>query len=162
MRIQRQSETFSWRFAVNYTSKQKKEKLEWFLNELSEAGIDSKSLYGQGVTLPNGEKKHFYHPARATQQKLINRFFYDTGGPENPHLHEAHPENGRIGASRVSQNLHAMVMAGLGGSGKSTLLKRLKDLTGGTISPEDHFISNVDPQKVMAAHLGMVPTQGIG
>lgn len=158
MRIQRQSETFTWRFAANYTSQQKKEKLEWFLDQLSEAGVDSKSLFGQEVTLSNGKKKHFYHPARQQQQKLINRFFYDTGGPENPHLHEP-DHRGRVGASRVPQNLRAMFVAGLGGSGKTTLLQRLKNLTGGAISPEDHFISNADPQKVMAAHLGMVPTQ---
>lgn len=158
MRIQRQREMFSWRFAASYTPQQKKEKLEWFLEQLAKNGIDSRSLFGQEVELKNGKKKFFYHPARQQQQKLINRFFYDTGGPENPHLHTP-DSRGRVGAHRVPQNLHAMFMAGLAGSGKTTLLQRLKELTKGAISPEDHYISNADPQKVMAAHLGMVPTQ---
>ena len=158
MRIQRQSESFSWRITARLHPE------EWAahqqhvwnsLNELARQGkelgltdensgqFDSRRLFGRVNS--NGR----YEPTdadRKMQSDHIRRALWEGGGPEN-----------QRGAETFPQGFSSLLMAGIGGSGKGSILGH--SMFGQALGHGSHFILNPDDTKLMMAKMGMIPTE---
>jgi uncharacterized protein YneF (UPF0154 family) len=150
MKIQRQNETFTWRFALRWRERSPQElaryrqDLEDFVKTAHDAGVDTRSLFGDRG--PGGG--YAYDPVRSKQHDFIKNFMYYTGGPENKAPH------GRSIADSPRER-QALLLAGLPGSGKGFNLKHKQ--VAGALNPS--YISNPDPLKFLMAHMGMGASQ---
>lgn len=145
MRIQRQNETFAWRFAawniddvLNDSGLMQKRNALNFLNKAAhDAGLTTLSMFGND-------------PNRAAMQDFIHNFWWETGGPDNQ---SGDPR--RVAPAYAPTDRQATVLAGYPGSGKSFALKHpnIRD----HIVPSS--ISNPDPIKYLMMHMGMGATQ---
>ena len=159
MRIQRQNESFAWRLAAPQQMMDQPstppaavdhdqyiQKLESYHKALSELGINSQTLYGHETD----KGWSFDDPIRQKKHELLKEFMWNTGGTENPHLHDR-------GVDSVPREGKAIFLAGQAGSGKGTILghPQFKE----HMDADQFYTSNPDPHKPIAAYLGMVPTQ---
>lgn len=163
MKIQRQKELFAFvkfireaNFSWEQQGPEEYARRQKALNALhfmaSKLGIDSQSMYGHPQGVGGG---YLYSPEREGQHKEAQRFFWDTGGPENltkdeygnqiPHGADSIPDDGSV-----------YFMAGPGGSGKSTILGH-PDIQ--RIVPQgSHFRWNADPFKYWMGYNNMIPS----
>ena len=154
MRIQRQGETFGWRFAGNRVARKYTDQ-EWdhhlqqtesMLDHLRDLHIDSRLPYG---TLSDEGKK--YVPTdrdRNMQYQEIFDILDKTGGPGNDY-----------GISEIPRAYQALLAAGIGGAGKGTALHNriLNESLGPRQRFDQYFTVNPDDTKTIMASLGMIP-----
>jgi hypothetical protein len=147
VRIQRQSEAFSWRFARSYNPDEWRSHLaqvEGLLGHLHGLRVDNRTAFGD----VDGDD---YQPTDRNRMMQYNRIFdilKGTGGPENNPLHT------------YPREYQALLMAGVGGAGKGTALKNkaLQAMLDQRLHPDRHFIVNPDDTKQIMASLGMIPS----
>lgn len=153
MRIQRQSETYSWRVIVagelppgpkdtipmpkgfpgtGLDWLERVNALEDMLDNFRRAGIDSRSWHST-VDPITGERR--YSPEReAMHEQVMNHF--------------------RKKMEAVPRNRRGILMAGLGGAGKTSLLNQ----PWSRINMDDYFSLSADENKDKMADLGMIPS----
>jgi hypothetical protein len=147
MRIQRQSENFSWRFARSYSEDEWRSHLaqvEGLLGHLHDLRVDNRTAFGK----IRGKRFEPTDRDRMMQYDKIFDILRNTGGPENMPL------------SEYPKEYQALLMAGVGGAGKGTALKNkaLQAMLDPRLHPDRHFIINPDDTKQIMASLGMIPS----
>jgi hypothetical protein len=151
MRIQRQNEMFSWRFAADFNSEDEwlahKNFVDSTLTDLYHRKIDSRKAYGDVY----GKE---FEPTDADRTMMYNRvldIMRRTGGPGN------YQETGGRGLAAIPRQHRALLMAGVGGSGKGSILENPH--MRGPLGYGQSFVINPDDTKLVMARLGMVPTE---
>lgn len=152
--IQRQRETFSWRFAAELPMHLPGDRpmpmpqgfpgtqMDWakrtadldaLSKRLNDEGFDSRKIWGMGKDPHTG--RTIYHPDRVAQhQQIVNEFIKEMEG--------------------IPQQRRAVLMAGLGGAGKTSL--RHNDWAN--IPLDQYFDVSADKVKDKMADMGMMPT----
>lgn len=150
MRIQRQNETFAWRFA-GFNSEEEwlahKDFVDSTLSNLYDQKIDSRKAYG----VVDGKN---FEPTDADREMMYNRaldIMRRTGGPGN------YEKTGGRGLAAIPRQYRALLMAGVGGSGKGSILEN--EHMRGPLGYDNSFVLNPDDTKLIMARLGMVPTE---
>lgn len=148
MRIQRQSEVFSWRFARSYNDDEWRSHLsqvEGLLGHLHGLQVDNRTAFGH----VDGDDYMPTDRDRMMQYDKIFDILAGTGGPEN-----------NMPLHKYPKEFQALLMAGVGGAGKGTALKNksLQAMLDPRLHPDRHFIVNADDTKQIMASLGMIPS----
>lgn len=150
MKIQRQRETFTWRFARQYSPQEWDHHLQQVETALDHVygnkSFDNRHPYG--IVSHKGKKYVPTDRDRMMQYDKIFDILEHTGGPGN-----------NYGALDIPRAYKALLMAGIGGAGKGTALNNpiLQDALGFDLSKDNHFVINPDDIKQIMAHLGMIP-----
>lgn len=161
MRIERQRElfaftkfireaAFSWKDNPEEFARRKKA-LDALHHMAAQLGVNTQTMYGK-QDLSGG---YLFSPKREAQREAMQRFIWDTGGPENV-TQDEYGNKTPHGADEFPNEGSVFFMGGPGGSGKTTILNHpdIKRL----IPDLSHFRWNADPYKNWMAYNNMIPS----